>query len=482
MLGTAAAELSLAASRTYGLPFDLEALDAILQARLRGETKLLPRPQLDEESRRSVDLRRFRLQAERAATQTAYYDDLFGRIGVDPTRLTWEQIAELPLTPKEALRDRPYDFVCRDSSPVFRTTTTGTTGPPTSVCFSLHEMRAYILLGAIANLAIRDVLPDDVVLHASSSRAMLGNATATGLCDRIGAMSFQAGIVEPELTLAMLAEEHRVTGKRSRVSLMVVYPSYLGELIETGLRLGYKPSDFGLRRIDMSAEVITEGLKRRARKLFGDVPIYEGYGMTESWPLGGEVCPDGHLHFATGQSHVEVLSLDGDGPVRTGEPGRIVATPLPPFRETTLLLRYDTQDVVRGLEEPPTCAASELLGVSRMRGKLAHSVRHDDGWVFQADVREALEALDVVPLPARCGFWAVDGGVGVEVVARRDTDSARRAIGESLEAHGVPVRELRVYTDRAQLERPLPLRCDLREVSFKPLAPKSRRARPRVEA
>jgi hypothetical protein len=108
------------------------------------------------------------------------------------------------------------------------------------------------------------------------------------------------------------------------------------------------------------------------------------------------------------------------------------------------------------------------MAVSGIQGKLALSVQYEDGWVFPAEVREALEAVDAVPLPARCGFWAVDGGVAVEVLVRRETAAARREIAESLDARGVPVRELHLRTDRSELERPLPLRCDLREASFKP--------------
>jgi phenylacetate-CoA ligase len=81
-------------------------------------------------------------------------------------------------------------------------------------------------------------------------------------------------------------------------------------------------------------------------------------------------------------------------------------------------------------------------------------------------VLEALEAVDDVPLPARCGFWAVPGGVAVEVAVERDTPHIRRTIEHSLEKHGVPVRELYSVEAASKLQRPLPLRCDLRELSF----------------
>jgi hypothetical protein len=77
----------------------------------------------------------------------------------------------------------------------------------------------------------------------------------------------------------------------------------------------------------------------------------------------------------------------------------------------------------------------------------------------------------LVPLPARCGFWAAPGGVAVEALVRpgcADRAGVRRAVGAQLEAQGVPLRELRLTEDRAGLRRPLPLRGDLHERSFAP--------------
>jgi len=281
-----------------------------------------------------------------------------------------------------------------------------------------------------------------------------------------------SGIVEPELALKMLTEEHRAPGKRPKVSLLLILASYLGEIVEAGLRLGYRSSDFDLKRVDVSGEVGTAGLVRRARQLFGDVPFEGGYGATETWPTGCDPCEAGHLHFATehstvgGQGLIEVLHPGTGKTAGPGEVASLVITPLPPYRECTLLLRYDTEDMVRVPTEQPTCTQRDLFATSPVLGKRRLSVQHDDGWTCPRDVLEALEAVDAVPLPARCGFWAVTGGVAIEVVPRRQTQAARRAIEESLEAHGVPVRELHLREDRGELEHALPLRCDLRETSF----------------
>jgi phenylacetate-CoA ligase len=188
--------------------------------------------------------------------------------------------------------------------------------------------------------------------------------------------------------------------------------------------------------------------------------------MTEPWPLGGTLCPAGHLHFEPSHGLVETLAIETGAPAHPGEPATLVLTPFSPFRETTLLLRYDTEDMIRLLDGPLDCTMRHLPATGNILGKLRLAAHHDDGWIFPRDVLEALEAVDDVPLPARCGFWAVPGGVVVEVAVERDTPHIRHTIERSLEKHGVPVRELRLVEEASKLRRPLPLRCDLRELSF----------------
>ena len=487
MIDISSAELSMISSRVLGLPYSHAALRVILDAllaarngrgpRMLDGSDLLKSPKMDDASLREVLLRRLRMVASRAAKQTTYYSALFSKLGIDPDRLTWEDMSHIPVTPKSTVRERPYDFVARDAVPTFRSTTNGTTGRPTSISFSAYEIETSILLSAINNLMIGDFLPEDIALISQSARATLGNLVNGEAVRRVGAMVIMGGQVDPEYTLAMLAEKHDIPGKASQVSFFAVYPSYLGDLVEVGLRLGYRPSDFALRRIDLGGEVVTAGVKRRAKELFGDVPYYEGFGMTETWSVGGVICPSGHMHYNPVGAIREFISVDTGEPAKPGELATIVATPLPPSRDTTLLIRYDTQDLVRVLERPD-CPHSSLPAVSHPLGKLDLAVKHEKGWTTPRDVLEALEAVDYVPLPARCGFWEVAGGLAVEVVVRGDENTARRAILESLEECNVPVAELILRTGRTQLERPYPFRGDLRETSFGvPTLPPATRAK-----
>jgi phenylacetate-coenzyme A ligase PaaK-like adenylate-forming protein len=478
MLETAFANLRFGTSMLLGRPFHRRSLDRILDAvRATHEElggigseagDLLGGPTLDEATRKVVQGRRFRAQAIRAARETGYYRDLFARIGVDPSRLQYDDIVQLPVTPKEDLRELGETFVRRGARPAYRSTTTGTTGWPTTVWFSDYENHLIGALSAISFLSQRIIEPEDFVLVSISTRARLGVHGVTFSANAIGAVVHPAGVVSPEHTLALLSERHRIPGKKPQVSVMSTYPSYLGELLECGLALGYGPSDFGLERVLLGGEILSQGMQERVRRLFGPIQFLQNYGMTELVPFGASVCDQGHLHYEPAVGMLEILDLDTRRhPVAPGEPGVVVATPLPPFRETTMVLRYDTEDVVRTLDTPRLdCSLRRVPATTNLLGKARLSVRHDRGWTFVRDVLDALESVEQVVLPARYGFWAVPGGVAVEVVARATGPSVRAAVGDALEAQGIPLRELYVVAERDELRHPLPLRCDLREGSL----------------
>ena len=216
MLLTAVAQLRLAASVAFGLPLAPWALDRLVESLLatRREfgaitpegTELMTGAALDDEARCELQLRRFRQQAVRGARETAYYGRLFAGLGLDSGRLTHGDLTRLPLTPKAALRDDPGAFVRGGAAPALRTTTTGTTGRPTSVYFSTHELETTAALAAIGLLAHGQLGPEDVVQVSTSARATLGNTCFARACARIGAVWSLTGLVEPGLALAGLAE------------------------------------------------------------------------------------------------------------------------------------------------------------------------------------------------------------------------------------------------------------------------------------
>jgi phenylacetate-CoA ligase len=476
MLDTAVAQFRLAIAMLTGRPIPSWALSILVAGAkaTRHEFGVIGAdgaqaalgPTLDAATAREVQLRRFRAQATRAARDTAYYGSLFTDLGLIPEKLSWDDVARLPLTPKETLRDNPDAFVRRGSVPVLRATTHGTTGIPTRVCFSARELSQMGTFAGLASLLDGSLDASDVIQINTAAGALLGNWNLASGAAHVGALVQPVGLVATERSLALLAQPVAIPGKKGRVSVLSTYPSYLGDLVETGLRLGYGPTDFSLERIHCGGEIVTQGLKARARQLFGAVTIAEGWAMSETFPFGGVVCEAGHLHTDSAHGLLEVLDPETGAPTPPGEIGAVVATPFAPFRETTLLLRYATEDLVRTLPAPPQCSLHHQPATSDLLGKQRLAVRHEGGWVTPRQMLEALEALEVVPLPARCGFWAVPGGVAVEVVVRDEGPEARHVVTASLQAWGVPIKEVVLVTDPTQLRQPYPLRGDLREAAF----------------
>jgi phenylacetate-coenzyme A ligase PaaK-like adenylate-forming protein len=272
-------------------------------------------------------------------------------------------------------------------------------------------------------------------------------------------------MVEPEQALALLAQRRRIPGKKDRVSVMTGNPSYVGLLVEYGLANGWRPEQFGVERMLLGGELMTDGFQRRARQLFGPIEFRQSYALTELLPFTAKQCREGHLHFEPTSGLVEVVDPETGTPAAPGQIGTIVVTPFRPFRETTVLVRFDTGDAVRALAEEPGCELRDLPATGPLLGKMSSAVRHDAGWTFARDVAEAAEAVDAVPLPARYECTAVPGGVAVTVVIRPGCDAAgaQQRIGEELAARGVPVRALSTIYDRAELRNPNTCRCDLDE-------------------
>ena len=189
--------------------------------------------------------------------------------------------------------------------------------------------------------------------------------------------------------------------------------------------------------------------------------------------MAAALCSYGHLHFEPSGGLIEVQALEADQPALAGEPGgRLVATPFAPYRETSIVLRYDTQDVVSVLPEPPRCELAALPATSHLRGKLALSVRQETAGPSPASCSR--RSRKWMPFPYRPGtVWSVPGGVGVEVCARSTGPSARRVIGRRARSPRHSAATLVVTDDPGRLERARPMRCDLKELSEPPCAPRN---------
>lgn len=422
---------------------------------------------LSAQERRPIDDRRLRRLGRMAYEGTAYYRRRFDAAGLDPRRLSLDTLTDLPVTPKEALRDLPEAFVNRRAQPCYRAETTGTTGPPTAVWFSRYEIDLATAMTAVSLLIDYELGSEDVIQLCLASRATLNIHCLVRAAGLIGAASSSVGLVDPREALARLAGTAQLAGKRPQPTLLATYSSYLGLLVDVGERLGYAAADFGLRQIMCGGEIVTDGMRRRAERLFG-ARLIETYGMTEISPANGQPCTSGHLHFDPEQGVTEVVSMDGARPAGPGEVGVLTFTPVYPYRETTLLLRLSSGDVVRRLAAgEATCELAQVPATTRLLGKRAF-VRDVAGHLLTPrDVLELVEGDPEARLPARWALQDVPTGFDLHVLAHPGHTGLADRLQQRGAALGLPVRRVVVHSDLERMPPAAPVRADLREPTFR---------------
>jgi phenylacetate-coenzyme A ligase PaaK-like adenylate-forming protein len=470
MFMTAVHQLRIAAMLARGAPVPPGSVEHLVHAMVEARREFGPlpsaiatdatTPRLSDEDTARIQLQRFREAACAAARETVFYRSLFPQCGLDPHRLaTLSDIDGVPLTRKQDLRERSGDFISERARPAFLASTTGTTGTATCVAFSMLELRVIAAMSALAFAAHGQICAEDIVQISASARAGLGNIALAGACALLGAPVYLAGMIDPLQTLDLLRQDRQIPHKKGRVSVLSIYPSYLGQLVEAGLAHDYAPRDFGLERVLIGGEIVTEGLRARARRLFGPIEFVEGYAATETIPFGGQACEDGHLHFEISRGLLEILPLTTQSSAECA--GSLVVTPFNTFRQTTRLVRYDTEDVVTPARGPLTCHLRDQPATSAVLGRRSQCMYSAGRWIFPRGVLEALESTDAVPVPARVRVCGEDDGVNMTVVARDDSRRVQRDIEVALVDHGVPVSQLHVTTV-ADLAPSWPLRSDTR--------------------
>ncbi|MGW5399161.1 phenylacetate--CoA ligase family protein [Streptomyces sp. NPDC003952] len=416
----------------------------------------------DPEIHRVMADRRLRRTVQDAAAHVPYYRRHFAEAGIDPRHITLDSLAMLAPTPKSALRAAPSAFVSERSEPVLLAQTTGTTGTPTSVWFSRYELELAAALSAMSLLMVSGCRSRHIVMSTISSRATLAKTVVQQALAMIGAGFIAMGTVDPLIILDRLAAPLHVPGKEPQVTHLITTASLLGRIVQAAEEDGWLPADFGLREILVGGEVLSDPLRLRAEAALG-ARVIDAYSMTETLPTAGLSCEAGHLHLSSEQAHVEILDPLTGAPTLPGEVGGLVVTPYAQYRDTTLLLRYETGDLVRRLPdaETPACSLSAMPATSRILGRQSGGVRD----LTTRAVLDVLQAERAIPLPTRFAVVEDPGGPLLYAVAGRAATPALLARVEERSRH-LPLAGVVLVKDLDELPLPCPARADLIEHSF----------------
>ncbi|WP_330328808.1 AMP-binding protein [Streptomyces sp. NBC_00536] len=465
MLETGVRQVRVALSMVFGRRLNVRAVERLVADALAtleefgslGDDveELADGPFADPEERRELQNRALRRTARRLAKSSPFYRERLA--GVDLDGLTTETLARIPVTRKADLIARPADFLC--SAPYLSTQTTGTTGRPVQIWLSRYEMELWPALIALSLVLRGELGPGDRMQINLSSRATAAVQEDVAVCRLANASCHVVGQIPPEESI-----EHLLGRDGVQPTILTGAPSYLGQMVTAARQQGYGPDDFGLRAIYGGGEMLSRNLMDALRETFGAKVVGDAFGMTELLPVGGRTCSKRHLHIDPNMGYAEVLDLETGEPAGPGRLGELTVTPYFPYRECMPVLRYNTGDVVRTLEEEPDCELAVVPAVSYILGKAGLLYRTGDGVVTPRDIVEALDGTPGLPFPLRHRASVGENGrLQVEVAAKEVTaDEVTGRLRERDIDADVTVLPL---SDEEAAQR-FPLRCDLTEHTF----------------
>jgi phenylacetate-coenzyme A ligase PaaK-like adenylate-forming protein len=335
-----------------------------------------------------------------------------------------EDLARLPFTAADDLRQNPLRFLCVSQNEINRVVTlptSGTTGDPKRIYFTREDRELTVDFFSHGMSTFTGPGDRVLILLPGERQGSVGELLVEGLI-RLGAVAIAHGPVkDPLITLDLIARE--------RVNTLVGLP------VQALLLARYdhdRSARAFVRKALLTADHVPGAITRELHTRWG-CEVFNHYGMTEMGYGGGVECA-AHFgyHLREADLLFEIIDPASGVVLEDGEPGEIVFTTL--TRRGMPLIRYRTGDFGRFIPERCPCATA-LKSMERVKLRLEGVVAVGaKGTLTMADLDEPLFSL-----PAVLDFTAVlsreaDGDrLHVEIKAMETGDgrlaeSARRAI------------------------------------------------------
>lgn len=253
----------------------------------------------------------------------------------------------MPLTVKQDLRDSEAehppvgDYRGSELRENIRLgTSTGTTGTPTTILWTRHDLLVELEAGARVFWR-QGIRPGMIVTHAHPAYLYAGGLMMTSVYEHMGALPLWVPPPETdELAQQGLDLWRRIPPDKPFMGFAT------GRFFEVAGKLGYDPNESGL---DMS----------KATQLTNDGVLPIMTSGTESMAYLGSPCEElAGGHICEDWAIVQALGEDGR-PVPDGQWGRLVVTTI---GRDNFLLRYDLDEAVKLDRSPCACGETHMRG------------------------------------------------------------------------------------------------------------------------
>ncbi|MGB7933106.1 MAG: hypothetical protein WCH04_12930 [Gammaproteobacteria bacterium] len=316
--------------------------------------------------------RRIRRLVGHAARHVPYYRDLFRQQGIDPRDIrTADDLAQLPLLDKQAVRDNPEAFVSETgqgrSAIPFKTS--GSTGTPLTI---YHDRRSLL-----ANMA--RTLPEKAVIwEALGNRSprqvkiLYSSSTVKKIWEIYRDLSLRLPSLPPLLELGDPIEHNIGEINRLKPDILSSYGSYMEVIFRVADARQITIHRPGV--VVYGADAMSEGGRRLIEEKFG-VRVFSRYAAVESFRIGFTCAHRSGFHIREDLCSLQVVDDEGKR-VRNGVPGEVVITNL--VNRGTVLINYRIGDL--GALSGEHCACGRTLPVlAQLEGRTEDIIHLEDG-------------------------------------------------------------------------------------------------------
>ncbi len=340
-----------------------------------------PREELE-----ALQVRRLQATVERVYHLVPFYRKKLDEAGVSPDEIKGlDDLKRLPFTTKQELRDNyPFGLFATPLDQVVRIhSSSGTTGKPTVVGYTAHDMEVWSEVMA-RTMKMADVGPKDVVHNAYGYGLFTGGLGFHYGAERVGAavVPSSGGFTKRQLLLM----------KDFGATVLCCTPSFALHLFEVAKEEGYDiERDFKLRAGFFGAEPASEGL-RKALTDSWKIQYVEAYGLSEIIGPGVAAgCRHGRLHVMEDHFIPEIIDPETGEVLPDGEEGELVITTV--TKQALPILRYRTKDISRLRREPCACGRT-LVSMESVKGRSDDMLIVNGVNVFPSQVEHVLTKVE----------------------------------------------------------------------------------------
>jgi phenylacetate-CoA ligase len=300
-----------------------------------------------------LQLERLQWSLEHAYDNVPHYRRKFDAAGVKPAdckRL--EDLQRFPFTTKADLRESyPFGMFAVPMERIVRIhASSGTTGKPTVVGYTAHDIDAWTHLMA-RSIRAAGARRGDKVHVAYGYGLFTGGLGAHYGAERLGLAVIPLGGGMTERQVQLIAD--------FKPDIIMVTPSYMLAMADEMARQGIDPRGTSLRLGIFGAEPWTNEMRRSIEERLA-IDAIDLYGLSEVIGPGvAQECLETKDGLTIWEDHFypEVVDPQSGAPLPDGEKGELVFTSL--TKEALPVIRYRTRDLTRLL--PPSARSMRRM-------------------------------------------------------------------------------------------------------------------------